>query len=122
MTLRLGIGMILGLSLMYPRCLQGERRSHMVLLICDQVGIDAENRLAAKTQTIRILNDAGIDIAWTNADRASELCEIRSTSSYFTVLILARPPEHWAGSDTIGMAPGRTGLYPRAYIFYDAVK
>ena len=99
-----------------------EHRSRITLLICDMVGIDAETWLSAKTQTIRILSDAGVDVAWTDADGRSRLCTTGAIGSYFTVVILARPPTKRISKGALGAAVVRTGPYPRAYVFYDQTR
>ena len=87
----------------------------LTVLVRDLVGIDPAIRNIARTQAIRILNHAGIELRWIDAN-SSEDPNLTSTS-YLTVVIAAQPPAGWTTQDTMGLAPTRTGPYRRAYVF-----
>ena len=88
----------------------------LTVLVRDLVGIDPAIRNIAKTQAIRILNQAGIELRWIDANSSEDPNHLTSTS-YLTVVIAAQPPTGWTKRDAMGFAPTRTGPYRRAYVF-----
>lgn len=127
MNIRRGLSAILGLVLIETPFLEGKEapqdgRPHMILLVCDQVGIGAENRLAARTQTVRIFGAVDVEVVWIETIGNSRPCSIAGLDRYFTLVISPRAPRGWTTVDAMGFAPLRTGPRPRAYIFFDQVK
>jgi hypothetical protein len=93
-----------------------ERKPVLTLVVRDLVDTNSESRKIARAETIRILDKAGIDLVWFDAN-GSEDPFPTVTKSYFTVVIAGQPPRGWTSADAMGFAPARTGPYPRAYVF-----
>jgi hypothetical protein len=87
--------------------------------VCDQVGLDKETWARAKTQTVRIFEEAGIQLKWFDARRGRRPCQLPSTNDYFVVVVATTSPKGWTNRDAMGAAPEKT---KRAYVFYDAMQ
>jgi hypothetical protein len=96
-------------------------RPVLTVVVRDLVGLDPAVRNIAKTQTIGILNRAGVELRWIDAN-GSEDPHLRSaTKSYVTIVIAKHSPTRRTTLDAMGFAPARTGPYPRAYVFSSVV-
>src|SRR5262249_44273486 len=89
------------------------------VLVRDSVAIDPRIRKIARDHAIRILNQAGIELRWIDAD-GSEDPHLTSTS-YLTVVIGAQPLTGCTTQDAMGFAPAGTGRYRRAYVFSTSI-
>lgn len=92
----------------------------LTVLVRDMVGMDPAIRNIAKTQAIGILNAAGIELRWIDAN-GSEDPHIPPPTKIYTVVIFSEPPSGWTSPDALGFAPARTGPHPRAYVFYSLI-
>ena len=110
----LPLGLVLALTLMT----QGER-PHMSVVLCDQIGIDALTWSTAKTEAIRVFDDAGIHVEWVDLDHGNKPCIPPPMGAHFLVILSPTPPKDWIGPDAMGFAPAHTN---RAYVFHDRVK
>jgi hypothetical protein len=120
----LELGIVLGFIVFAPREVHGKQtgqqsRPDITVVVCDQVGIASEIWLTAKQQSIRILDNAGVDVVW--IDAAAKSCMPQSLDAYFVVVVSPKAPKGWATFGTMGFAL-RTGSHPRAYVFYDLVR
>ena len=89
----------------------------LTLLVRDLVGIDPTIRNVARAQAIGILNSAGVELRWIDANGVEDPHLLSTTTkSYVTVVIFQQAPSGWASPDAMGFAPARTGPYPRAYV------
>jgi hypothetical protein len=104
------VSLILGLSATEE--LQ-QQKPVLTLVVRDLVDTDQATRNIAKAETMRILQKAGIDLQWIDAN-GSEDPFPSVTKSHFTVVIAEQPPKGWTSSDAMGFAPASTG---RAYVF-----
>ena len=89
----------------------------LTVIVRDVVGIDPTIRNIARAQAVRILDAAGIDLRWIDADSSEDPHLPPVTKSYVTVVITGQPPSGWTSRDAMGFAPARTGPYLRAYVF-----
>jgi hypothetical protein len=94
----------------------------LTMLVRDLVGIDSTIRNVARTQAVRILDAAGVELRWIDANGSEDPHFPSTTKSYVTVVIAAEPPSGWTSRDAAGFAPARTGPYPRAYVFTSLIK
>jgi hypothetical protein len=107
-----------------------EELPHIIVVVCDMVGLDFETRLLAKKHTIRIFRRAGINVNWIDANELTSTaplsssrakCMMPSMESYLVVVISPRGAIGWAPGQ-MGVAPTRVGAYKRAYVRYDLVE
>ena len=89
----------------------------LTVLVRDLVDTDSETRNIARAETVRILNNAGIDLLWIDAKGSEDPHLPSETKSHVTVVIAGQAPSGWTSRDAMGFAPVRTGPYPRAYVF-----
>jgi hypothetical protein len=99
-----------------------DRRTGFTVAVCNQSAVGPEVLAAARQQTMRIFDSAGMNVTWVELDRRSKCSIPRSPERYFIIIILSKAPAGWSSSDAMGMAPARGGLYPRAYVFYNSVQ
>jgi hypothetical protein len=66
----------------------------LTVLVRDVVGIDPTIRNVARAQAVRILDAAGIELRWIDAN-GSEVLHFPSTTKIYTVVIAAEPPRGW---------------------------
>lgn len=121
----LDFGIVLGLVVLAPREVHGKQtlqrsRPQITVVVCDQVRIAPERWLTAKQQSIRILDNAGVDVVWIDA-AAAKSCMAQSLDAYFVVVVSPKAPKGRIAFGTMGFAL-RTGSHPRAYVFYDLVR
>jgi hypothetical protein len=88
----------------------------LTLLVRDLVGIDPTIRNIARAQAIEILNRAGVELRWIDAN-GSEDPHFPSTLKHYTVVVAAEPVSGGNSRDAMGFAPARTGPFPKAYVF-----
>ena len=125
---------VLGTCDLHAERREAARRSKVTVVVCDRAGIDAKTRLAAKAETIRILASGEVGLTWIDSDHESEgssrfpldsveHCTLPPLQTYLFIQILPRRPKDIiTGIETMGAAPGTTGPYRRAYVFFDHVK
>jgi hypothetical protein len=80
--LKFGIG--LSLLLVPSRYVGAEQFSqaelpHIIVVVCDMVGLDLETRLLAKKHTIRIFRRAGINVNWIDANELASTAPLSSS-------------------------------------------
>src|SRR5262249_34327217 len=93
----------------------------LTVLVRDLVDTDPAIRNIAKAETTRILDKAGIELRWIDADGSEDPHFSSAMKSYVTVVIAQHSPTGWTGSDAMGFAPAPTGPYLRAYVFSDLI-
>jgi len=86
------------------------------------VDTDPKIRNIAKAETMRILDKAGIELRWIDANGSEDPHLPPEIKGHVTVIIAEHSPTGWTGADAMGFAPARTGPYLRAYIFTDLIK
>ena len=124
---RYGLELLLGLFLVTPHIVYGksneqQQRLGFTLAVCDLTGLAPEILATARQHAVRIVRSAGVAVTWLDLDSRAK-CSIPNTASrHFVVVILPKAPSGWTSPDAMGLAPGRTGLHPRAYVFYNYVQ
>ena len=102
----------------------------MTVAVCDTAAVATESWVASHAEIIRIFYDAGVDITWIDlhcdlngaSGRASpDAHGLSLKNGYFMIVIAPDPLPNWRSPDAMGLAPTRTGPYPRAYVFYKLV-
>jgi hypothetical protein len=81
----------------------------LTVLVRDLTGTDSAIRNIARAEAIRILNKAGIELLWIDANGSEDPQLASVTKSYVTVVIAKQPPIGWTKTDAMGFAPARTG-------------
>jgi hypothetical protein len=107
----LEVGIVLSLAFFGPREVHGKQagqqsRPHITVVVCDQVRITPETWLMAKQQSIRILDNAGVDVVW--IDAAAKSCMAQSLDAYFVVVVSPKAPKGRIAFGTMGFALGAT--------------
>jgi len=120
------VGLILSLSaaegpLADAKLSLHQRKPVLTLVVRDLVDTDPAIRKIAGAEAIRILNKAGIEVLWIDANGFEDPHFPSVTKSYLTVVIAGQAPSGWTKPDAMGFAPARTGPYPRAYVFCDLI-
>ena len=101
---------------------QEDKRPHLTLAVCDQVGLNSEVLALARQHTKEIFRRAEVNVTWIDLDRRSQCTMAPDTPDHFTIVILPHAPDNAVTPDAMGSAPSRTGAFPRAYIFYNWVR
>ncbi len=113
--------LLLILSLVSSACQAREAgRARMNLLVWDLAGVPPELLRPAAREIIRILADAGIEVAWFDCGRPKAVtiaCNRPSDRSDFALRLLPRPPAEWRVS---GVALGLTFAHS-ANVFLDRI-
>jgi hypothetical protein len=99
-----------------------QARPVLTMLVRDLVGIDPAIRDIARSHAIEILNRAGVELRWIDANGTEDPNLASTTKSYATVVIAKEAPSGWTSPDAMGFAPARNGPYPRAYVFTSLVR
>ena len=116
------VSLMLGISVAEPTFTDAKHslqqgKPVLTMLVRDLVDADSESRNIARDETARILNNAGIDLRWIEANGSEDPHLPSETKSYVTVVIAGQAPNGWTSRDAMGFAPVRMGPYPRAYVF-----
>src|SRR5262249_48001306 len=93
----------------------------LTVVVLDQVGIDPTIRDIARAQAIRILNNAGVELRWIDANGFEDPHLPSTTKRYATIVIAKEAPSGWTTRHAMGFAPVRTGPYRRAYVFFSMI-
>src|SRR5215471_14187595 len=91
------VGLILGLSITdatftNSKHLLPQPKPVLIVLVRDLVGTDPATRNIARTEAIRILDKAGIELRWIHANGTEDPRFPSTTVSYVTVVISPQPP------------------------------
>jgi hypothetical protein len=87
------------------------------VVVRNLIDADLAIRNIAKAEAIRILDKAGVELQWIDANGSEDPDLPSETTRYATVVIAAQRPRGWTKPDAMGFAPARTGPHPRAYVF-----
>ena len=99
-----------------------QARPVLTVLVLDRVGTDPTIRDIARAQAIRILDNAGVELRWIDANGVDAPHLPSTTTRYATVVIAKEVPGAWDTGHALGFAPVRTWPYPRAYVFTSLIK
>jgi hypothetical protein len=107
-------GLILGLTLITT-----EERAKVAVTFCNQAQVDEQTWATARTQTVRIFSQAGVELTWIDLERGNTMCILTGAQARLVVVLSPEPPKSWTRPDALGFAPARTD---RAYVFHSLVR
>ena len=112
----LTVCLVSGLSLAAP-----QTKPVLTVVVHDLAGIDPAVRNIAKVQAIRVLNKAGVELQWIDANSVEDPRLLSTMKRYGTVVITRQALNGLRNTDAMGFASVRSGPDPRAYVFYGMV-